>query len=142
MKKPSGEKLVFRIKDYVLYLPSSTGIAMTALGYKYEDGAPGSGKPSFIPIPTTPSVDEAPPEPVAPETEAVDARLAPTRLLRSVIAGEQALRWEAKSLANLLAHVPKNPFCNIRVIELNRQNRRRTRREVRKLLLRTNSVII
>ena len=69
---------------------------MTALGYKYENGASGNGKPSYIPIPTTSSVDEAPPKPIAPEPEAIDARLVPEPPPEKRDRGEQALRQEAK----------------------------------------------
>ena len=110
-KKPNGQKIKLRVKDYVPYLPSTSGIAMTAIGYKYEKHASGNGKSSYIPIPTSPSVEEAPDESAEAEPEAVDARLVPDPPAEKRDRGEQALRQEAKSLAHLLTHVPMNPFC-------------------------------
>ena len=56
-------------------------------------------------------IDEAPPEPVEPEPIEPEARLVPEPPPEKHDRGEQALRQEAKSLAHLLTHVPKNPFC-------------------------------
>ena len=110
-KKPNGQRIKLQVKDYVPYLPSTSGMAMTAIGHKYEERASGNGKSSYIPIPTSPSVEEAPHESAETEPEAVDARLVPDPPGEKRDRGEQALRREAKSLVHLLTHVPKNPFC-------------------------------
>ena len=107
-KKPDGTKVKLEVQDYVPYLPSSTGIAMTAIG---QPLAVRSGEPvPMIPLPSAPAEEVVPVE----EDEVImDERLVAKPLDEKRGRGTNAPKEEAKSIQHLLTHTPKNPFCDV-----------------------------
>ena len=120
-KKPDGTKVKLEVDDYVPYLPSTTGVAMSAIGQPYGSNQWSGGPRPMIPLPASPAEeaievyddDENPigEDPGEEEPEPVDERLVEKPLDPKRDRGEIALKQEAQSIQHLLTHTPKNPFC-------------------------------
>ena len=120
-KKPDGTKVKLEVEDYVPYLPSTTGVAMSAIGQPYGTNDRSKGLRPMIPLPASPAEeaievqdDEDNPigeDPVEDDPEPVDERLVEKPLDPKRDRGERALKEEAQSIQHLLTHTPKNPFC-------------------------------
>ena len=123
-KKPDGTKVTLEVDDYVPYLPSTTGVAMSAIGQLYDTNQRSGGPRPMIPLPASPAEeaievyddDENPigEEPAEEEPEPMDERLVEKPLDPKRDRGENALKEEAQSIQHLLTHTPKNPFCQAR----------------------------
>ena len=120
-KKPDGTKVKLEVDDYVPHLPSTTGVAMSAIGQPYGTNQRSGGPRPMIPLPATPAEeaievyddDENPigEDPAEEEPEPMDERLVEKPWDPKRDRGEIALKEEAQSIQHLLTHTPKNPFC-------------------------------
>ena len=54
-KKPDGTKVKLEIDDYVPYLPSTTGVVMSAIGQPYGTNQRSGGPRPMIPLPASPA---------------------------------------------------------------------------------------
>ena len=116
-------KVKLEVQDYVPYLPSTTGMAMTAIGQPYGS-AVRSGEPvPMIPLPSAPAEEVVPvdddednpigEDPVEEDEVVLDERLVAKPLDEKRDRGARALKEEATSIQHLLTHTPKNPFCDV-----------------------------